>query len=267
MKIYLENLSFSYPASPPALKDISCTIEAGEKVALLGHNGSGKSTFVKHLGGLLLPSSGQVKIGDLLTKTASATSLAERVALLFQNPDDQICKSSVQSEIAFGPRNLGFSREKVESLVACALELFDLAEFAGKNPHDCGYSERKRIAMASIVAMDAPVLVFDEPTAGLDAKEIKIFRGAMEVFEKAGKTVVVISHDMDFVAENLTRAIVLAEGNLVYDGSVREFFGWHTLLENCGLMLPQVLQLAQACGIDKVVLNPEEFIAEFLSKL
>jgi len=262
MQISIEGVSFRYGDAAPVLANISLAIDAGEAVALVGHNGSGKTTLVKHLNGLHQPASGRVLINGVDTATVSTARLAREVALLFQNPDDQICKRTIWDEVAFGPGNLRYSRERIAMLTDEALALFELSHLKAQNPHDFGYSVRKRIAMASIVAMDTSVLVFDEPTAGLDPHEISLLVKAMTKLRAQKKTILVISHDMDFVAENMDRAICLREGEAMFDGSVREFFTQSSLLAACGLVPPQIVQLAYGCGLkDAVPLSPEECVA------
>lgn len=260
MSIRVDNISFTYGNSVKALQNISLEITAGERVALTGHNGSGKSTLVKHLNGLLKPSAGTVRINDKDTTTVQTAELAKNVALLFQNPDNQICKRTVWNEVKFGPSNLGYSPKKIESLVDDALELFGLKQFKQKNPHDFGYSERKLIAMASIVAMDTPVLVFDEPNAGLDPYELSLFTTCLNRLQSEKKTVITVSHDMDYVAENFTRVISLDGGKKVFDGSSRNLFKEDKVMRNCGLQQPQVMQLCNKLAINCVALTPDECI-------
>jgi energy-coupling factor transport system ATP-binding protein len=267
MLIRVDNISFTYCNSVTALHNLSCEISAGERIALTGHNGSGKSTLVKHLNGLLKPSAGKVWIDGKDTTTAKTMQLAGHVALLFQNPDDQICKRTVWDEVVFGPKNLGYPTKRIESLAEEALMLFELTPFKKRNPHDFGYSERKRIAMASIVAMDTPVLVFDEPTAGLDPYEISLLTTTFKKLQSENKTVIVISHDMDFVVENVARVISLAVGRKVFDGSVRDLFKKPVLINTCGLRLPQVIELGNACGLQYPALSPGECVAALEEQL
>lgn len=267
MLLHADDVSFTYGDAAGALKNISLELSTGERVALTGHNGSGKSTLVKHLNGLLKPSVGKVWIAGKDTTMASAAQLAGQVALLFQNPDDQICKRTVWEEVSFGPKNLGYSMERIESLTAEALALFELTSFTKKNPHDFGYSERKRIAMASIVAMDTPVLVFDEPTAGLDPYEIALLITTLEKLQSENKTVIIISHDMDFVAENISRVISLSDGKKVFDGMVRELFKKTEFMTGRGLRPPQVVQLSNACEMHCTALSSHEYAVEFERQL
>lgn len=267
MLIRVDDISFTYSHSVTALQNISFEITTGERVALTGHNGSGKSTLVKHLNGLLKPSTGKIWLGGEDSTAARTSQLASQVALLFQNPDDQICKRTVWDEVLFGPENLGYSTKRIKTLAEEALSLFELTSMKDKNPHDFGYSERKRIAMASIVAMDTPVLVFDEPTAGLDPYEISLLISTLKKLRSENKTVIVISHDMDFVAENIARVISLAHGKKVFDGSVRDLFRGKELMTDCGLRQPQVLQLGNACELQRTVLSPHEYVLELEKQL
>lgn len=260
MIIQADDVSFSYGNSLVALQNISFAISAGERVALTGHNGSGKSTLVKHFNGLLLPSAGKVWIDGVDTSTVHTAQLAGQVALLFQNPDDQICKRTVWDEVVFGAKNLGYSPSRITALVEEALSLLALTHCKRSNPHDCGYSERKRIMMASIVAMDTPVIVFDEPTAGLDPHEISLFIAMLDELQKRNKTIIIISHDMDFVAENMARVMLLAEGRMVFDGPVGELFTRTELITSSGLCQPQVVQLGYACGLPEALMSPLECV-------
>lgn len=264
LQIQMEAVTFHYPSGITALKKISLYVSAGERVAVIGHNGSGKSTLAKQLNGLLLPSEGKTWIKGLDTSKQGVAKLAAKVALLFQNPDDQIFKRTVRDEVAFGPKNLGHNMEKVDRLVDDAMSLFDLLPFKNINPHDLGYSERKRVALASIIAMDTPIIVLDEPTAGLDAYEIKLFASALKKLKDENKTVLIITHDMDFVAENVPRILCLANGEKLFDGDSRKLFSDDKLLSHCGLRQSQVVRLSAHFQHHKLAMTPEEFIEESL---
>jgi len=263
MLIRVENVSFSYENSFKVLQDVSLSIAEGERIALLGHNGSGKTTLVKHLNGLLQPDSGKVLISGRDIAKVKTADLASQVALLFQNPDDQTCKRTVWDEVVFGPKNLGYDRKTRDTLAEKALAAFDLLPLRNSNPHDSGYSVRKRIALASIVAMDTRVLVFDEPTAGLDPYEISLLKAVLAELESRNKTVVIITHDMDFVAETIERAIGMAKGRKVFDGKVRELFPQADLVAQCGLFLPQIFRLSAALSMHTCSFSPAEFVAAF----
>ena len=259
MQISLEHISFSYLPETPILRDISLVIDAGERIALLGRNGCGKTTFARHLNGLLQPSQGHVRIGDWDTREEPVAKLASRVGLLFQNPDDQLFKQNVWDEVAFGARNLGYPPERVDELVEQALAWLKLSDLRDVNPYDLGYSQRKRVALASIIAMDTPILVLDEPTAGLDGAEAELFTRALQTLSDAGKTIIMISHDMDFVAEEFPRVICLGEGRVLFDGETERAFGDQALLQTCGLEMPQVAQLSAYFQQARLALRPKKF--------
>ncbi|WP_338667599.1 energy-coupling factor ABC transporter ATP-binding protein [Pseudodesulfovibrio methanolicus] len=257
----LRGVTFAYPGGVEALCDVSLSIGAGERIALVGHNGSGKSTLARHLNGLLRPSSGEVLLDGQPTAGLPVAALAGKAALLFQNPDDQICKGRVADEVAFGPRNLGFSPEHTATLAADALALFGLDGREAANPYDLGLSERKRLALASVVAMDTPLLVLDEPTAGLDSFETGLLASALDRLGERGRAVVLISHDMDFVAENCDRAVCLESGRLRFDGPVAELFTRGELLESCGLLPCQVARLCARFAVRPARFTPGAFLA------
>ncbi len=261
MSIELDNLCFNYSPDSEALRSISLRIGQGERVALLGHNGSGKSTLAKHLNGLLRPTQGTVKINGQHTARRRVASLAGQVALLFQNPDDQICKRTVWEEAAYGPKNLGHAPERIEELAESSLAALGLLEQKQCNPHDLGFSERKRLAMASVLAMDTDILVLDEPTSGLDPHEIALLESVLKKLASEEKIVLVISHDMDFVAENLDRAVCLEQGRKVFDGPVETLFQDEALMRQCGLLPPQIVRLGAHFGLQPAPRTPEEFIA------
>ncbi|MBG0790285.1 MAG: ABC transporter ATP-binding protein [Desulfovibrionaceae bacterium] len=266
MDIEIRDLHFSYESGVQALAGVSLTTGRGETVALVGHNGSGKSTLVKHLNGLLRPDAGEVLIDGKPTADLRVAQIARRVALLFQNPDNQICKGTVWEETVFGPKNLGYPEEKIRDLASDSLAALGLTEMRDRNPHDLGFSERKRLAIASILAMNTEAVVLDEPTAGLDSGEIKLLEAVLRGLRDHGRTVLVISHDMDFVAENMTRAICLGQGRKQYDGGLPGLFGDPALLKRCGLVLPQTVQVGSRLGLSPDRLTPEAVAAGLSEK-
>jgi energy-coupling factor transport system ATP-binding protein len=224
MQIQIKDVHFSYPGGVKALEGVSLTIQAGEKVALVGQNGSGKTTLACHLNGLLRPQVGTVRIGDWQTSEHSPAQMARRVAYVFQNPDEQLFHQQVWGEVAFGPKNLGYSPEQVRIQVEQALDLLGLGKLAQLNPRDLGYSGRKRVALASAIAMQTPVVVFDEPTAGLDAREQEQLSQVISGLHEEGKTVLVISHDLDFLAENFERFVLIKNGRITLDTPAQDFW-------------------------------------------
>jgi energy-coupling factor transport system ATP-binding protein len=215
-----------------ALDDIDLHIAAGERVALVGQNGSGKTTLVRHLNGLLRPTSGRVFHDGADVARRSVAQLARSVGLVFQDPDRQIFSGSVRAEVEFGPRNLGMSGGTLRSAVEAALAEAGLEADARTNPYDLGASRRKLLALASVQAMGTPVLVLDEPTTGQDLRGIEIVQRLVAGAHSAGRTVIAISHDMEFVAGSFDRVVVLRAGRVILDGPPASVFAepaWEAL--------------------------------------
>jgi energy-coupling factor transport system ATP-binding protein len=201
-----------------ALDGVDLRIGAGERVALIGQNGSGKTTLVRHLNGLLRPTEGRVLVDGVDAGTLTVAQLASRIGLVFQDPDRQVFAGSVRSEIEFGPRNLGRSGAALGTAVREALAATGLDGEERTNPYDLGGSRRKLLALASVLAMETPVLVLDEPTTGQDARGVARVRAVIDRASAAGRTVIAISHDMGFVAEAFSRVIVMRAGRVILDG-------------------------------------------------
>lgn len=260
MKIEIKDIHFTYPTGLEALRGISLTIEAGEQVAIVGQNGSGKTTLVRHLNGLLQPAIGSVLIGDWDTKKHSVAKLASRVGYVFQNPDEQLFSKDIGTEIRFGPRNLGYSKEKIEQLVKRALALTELSDKTETNPYDLSPAWRKMVALASVIAMDTPILIFDEPTTGQDAVNVARIAHVIAELRKEGKTVVTITHDIDFCAENFERVIALSNGRVLLDGAARDILGQEEILAQTYVDPPQLTRLGKRLGFTEIVRNQEEFL-------
>lgn len=207
-----------------AVDEVDLHIKAGERVALIGQNGSGKSTLVRHFNGLLRPTDGRVVVEGADAAGLTVAQLARRVGLVFQDPDRQIFAGSVRAEVEFGPRNLGMTVADRRAAVDDALSAVGLAGDTDTNPYDLGYSRRKLLALASVLAMRTPVLVLDEPTTGQDLRGVELVQRVIEEAHSAGRTVLAISHDMRFVAETFDRVIVMRTGRVVLDGTPADVF-------------------------------------------
>lgn len=262
MKIEIKDLRFTYPGGVEALRGITLNIEPGEQVAMVGQNGSGKTTLVKHLNGLLQPTSGSVMIGDWDTKKVAVAKLAARVGYVFQNPDEQLFSSNVGIEVAFGPRNLGFPTDKVEALTKDALALTELSDKTSTNPYDLSPTWRKMVALASIISMDSDIVIFDEPTTGQDAQSVARIAHVVAELKKRGKTVITITHDIDFCAENFERVIALSRGEVLLDGPANAVLGQEKILAQTYVDPPQLTRLGKKLGLKKTVRNQDEFLAE-----
>ncbi len=262
MKIAVNDLHFTYPNGVEALRGISAGIEQGEQVAIVGQNGSGKTTLVKHFNGLLQPTSGSVMVGDWDTRKVSVAKLAARVGYVFQNPDEQLFCRTVGEEIAFGPRNLGFEAARMEQLVEEALDMVELTSKRETNPYDLSPTWRKMVALASVISMDAPIIVFDEPTTGQDAASVTRIAHVVTELRKRGKAVVTITHDIDFAAENFERVIALSQGGILLDGPARQVFGEEAVLAETYVDPPQLTRLGRRLGFKQTVRNQEEFLED-----
>jgi energy-coupling factor transport system ATP-binding protein len=260
MKIAVENLHFTYPGDVQAIRDISLVIEAGEQVALIGQNGSGKTTLVRHFNGLLKPTQGRVLVGAWDTREYTVARLAARVGYVFQNPDEQLFCKTVQEEISFGPRNLGYEAGKVNELVEDSLSMTELLDQKETNPYDLSPTWRKMVALASVVAMDTPVVIFDEPTTGQDAASVARIANVIAALRGQGKTVIAITHDIDFCAENFERIIALGQGKILLDGPSQEVLGQEETLALTYVDPPQLTRLGKRLGLPGVVRTPDEFL-------
>src|SRR5512139_978857 len=260
MKLNIKDLYFTYPTGVDALQGITLTIDPGEQVAIVGQNGAGKTTLVKHFNGLLLPTRGQVLIGDWNTREHSVAKLARRVGYVFQNPDEQLFSRNVGTEVAFGPRNLGYDSDRIEALVRDAMEMTELSDKTETNPYDLSATWRKMVALASILSMDTDIVILDEPTTGQDAVNINRIAHVIQALRERGKTVITITHDIDFCAENFERVIALSQGKVLLDGKANEVLGQEEILATTYVDPPQLTRLGKRLGFKETVRNQEEFL-------
>ena len=222
--IELVGLGYVYPDGTRALGSVDLAVPVGQRLAIVGQNGSGKSTLVRHLDGLLRPTEGRVVVDGEDAAGLKVAELAARVGLVFQDPDKQIFAGSVRAEVSFGPRNLGRTGAALAAAVDGALAAVGLTEQASANPYDLGYSRRKLLTLASILAMGTPIVVLDEPTTGQDARGIARIQAVVADLAAAGRTVMAVSHDMRFVAESFERVVVMRLGRISLDGTPAEVF-------------------------------------------
>jgi energy-coupling factor transporter ATP-binding protein EcfA2 len=249
-RIELESLSHTYEGSVKALQDVSLTMDSG-CIALLGHNGAGKSTLAKHLNGLLKPGSGRVLVRGTDTQQASVAALSRHVGLAFQDPDNQLFHSNIRNEVRFGPENLDL--DQIETRVDRALTQLNLDSLEESNPYELGRLLRKRIALASVVAMDTPVVVLDEPTGGQDENGLAIIESLVEDLINEGKLVICITHDVEFAAKHADRIITLSDGQTVIDGDPVTVFSDETAMGETGLQAPVATRIGARFGLDGVL--------------
>ena len=274
MPIQVEHLTHTYMTDSPfaatALEDVSLTIEDGELIGLLGHTGSGKTTLVQHLNGLLKPTSGKVVVDglDITEKDVSLLEVRRRVGLVFQYPEYQLFEETVTKDVAFGPKNLGLSEQEVDERVRYALQEVGLVyeEIAERSPFELSGGQMRRVAIAGVLAMRPKTLILDEPTAGLDPAGRRSILGMIrELHAAGGLTVVMVSHNMDDISSLATRLVVMSRGKMVLTGTPREVFQHRELLSSIGLGIPQAAELTQRL-IAEDLYTPEE-VAEALLKL
>ena len=254
MPIQVEHLTHTYMTDSPfaatALEDVSLTIEDGELIGLLGHTGSGKTTLVQHLNGLLKPTSGKVVVDglDITEKDVSLLEVRRRVGLVFQYPEYQLFEETVAKDVAFGPKNLGLSEQEVDERVRYALQEVGLVyeEIAERSPFELSGGQMRRVAIAGVLAMRPKTLILDELTAGLDPAGRRSILGMIrELHAAGGLTVVMVSHNMDDISSLATRLVVMSRGRMVLTGTPREVFQHRELLESIGLGIPQAAELTQ----------------------
>jgi energy-coupling factor transport system ATP-binding protein len=254
VRIDVEALVHRYPNGIEAVRGVSLSIEPGEAVVILGQNGSGKTTLVKHFNGLLRPASGRVLIDGEPTEGVPVDRLAATIGFVFQNPDEQLFERSVEREVAFGPRNLRRPPDRIAELVTQSLDAVGLTDVRATNPYDLDLSRRKLVALAGVLAMDPAVLVLDEPTTGQDAAGIERVGAVVRAYRDAGRSVVAITHDMEFAATNFSRVVVMRLGEIVADGPPAAIFApdHRDLLARTGLLPPPAARIAAAMGLSIV---------------
>lgn len=252
MPIEVKGLTHTYSEGSAfqstAMRDVSVTIQDGEFVAVVGHTGSGKSTFVQHLNGLLKPTAGQILIDgeDLNGENVNRRAIRQKVGLVFQYPEYQLFEETIAKDIAFGPKNQGLSEEEIDRRVrrAMAHVQLDYDKYAQRSPFELSGGQMRRVAIAGVLAMEPKVLILDEPTAGLDPKgRDRILGMIRDLHAEGGVTVIMVSHSMDDVARLATRMLVMSKGELVADDTPRAIFRQPEMMRSIGLDVPEAAKL------------------------
>jgi len=236
-------LVHTYPGGTTALKGVDLQIRKGEQVSIIGQNGSGKTTMVRHFNGLLRPTDGKVFVDGQDTKDFSIGQLSKKVGYVFQNPNHQIFCTTVQEELEVGPKNLKLSKDDYMPVVERVIDLLDLKPILTENPLLLDYTTKKMVTLGSVLVFNPDVLIMDEPTGGLDEGGRQLLRRITQLLQDEGHTLLMISHDMDYVAEHSQRIIVMAEGQIIDDGTPKDIFGHIEQLRSAKIEAPQITQL------------------------
>jgi len=272
--LQIENLTHTYGIGTPfqrdAVKDISFTVREGEFLGIIGHTGSGKSTLIQHLNGLLKPTAGRVLLGgrDIWEEPKKIRQVRFRVGLVFQYPEYQLFEETVYKDIAFGPINMGRTGEELDRCVREAAKLVGLKSATlDKSPFELSGGQKRRVALAGVLAMEPEVLILDEPTAGLDPAGRENFLANIRDFHRnRGGTVILVSHSMDEIAQNVDRILVLKSARILMDGPPREVFARADELLSAGLNVPQITRVAMALRERRVPIDPAVYTVEELQR-
>jgi uncharacterized protein (TIGR00290 family) len=261
-EVVFEDVWFNYHNGTPALKGINLEIKKGEFIALIGSNGSGKTTLLSCLIGFIKPGKGRILIDAQDIKNLGVADLAVKVGYLFQNPDLQLFMNTVAQEVGFGLKNRSLAAADINKNVARALEIMELSEYRDRHPHSLSRGQRQRLAVASIISMEQDILVLDEPTSGQDRGHLNKFLCQIKKLNDAGKTIIMITHDMGIVAEYARRTVVMDEGKILMDGPTREVFSRPDILKRASIELPMIARISndirKAGGNIPVMLTLEE---------
>jgi energy-coupling factor transport system ATP-binding protein len=248
---------------------VNLQVEAGSTVALIGRNGAGKTTLAKHFNSLLKPTFGAVNVNGIGTSNKRASQMAREVGYVFQNPEDQLFESSVIQEVAFGPKNIGMDEASIERVTHNALSMVGLLPFISEHPYNMTYGQKKMLCLASVLAMDPSIVVMDEPNAGQDYRGLRLLGSILDQLRRVGKTVVIISHDMEFVARECERVAVMHNGEITAYESTRRIFSDPEKLDQSGVRPPQVTRLAISLshlGMRRDIMTVEEMVEQLAKR-
>lgn len=239
----VNHLVFAYDKDNPALKDISLAFYKQERIAVLGANGAGKTTFFLNLNGVREPASGEIRYRGELIDRKNKNKLRRSVGIVFQDADSQIIASTVKAEVAFGPLNMKLTRAEVEEKTMEAIREMKLEGYVARPPHYLSGGEKKRVSIADILAMDSEIMIFDEPTASLDPVNAQVLEETLDKIEQKGKTILLSTHDVDFAYRFAERILVFCDGRLIGDGTAQEIFRNEALLQKANLKKPVFMEL------------------------
>jgi len=254
----INQADYTYPNGSLALKNINLKISKGELVGIMGKNGAGKTTLIRTLNGLIRPDKGKIFIEDVNVASQSIAFLSKKVGIIFQNPNHQLFANTIEDEIQFSLKNLALSKEDIQTKTDKILKEFRLEKYRDRSPLNLSGGESKKLAVASIICRDPDILVFDEPTLGQDAHEIKFFIDLIKEERKKGKTIIIVTHNIEFALEYIPRTILMADGRIIADGPTPEILKNKFLVKSASLVLSQVFQFKNA--LEEIGLNPPDDI-------
>jgi energy-coupling factor transport system ATP-binding protein len=263
--IMVHDVDYAYSNGTRALKQISLNIGQGEFVAIMGQNGAGKTTLIRTFNGLIRPTNGSVYIEGENIGSKSIAKISKKVGIIFQNPMHQLFSNTLDDEIKFSLKSLNLDKEEIQAKVDYTLKEFNLEKYRKRSPLNLSGGESKKLAIATILCRDPDILVFDEPTLGQDAKEISFFIGLIEKELKNGKTVIMVTHNVEFTAEYVPRTILMSGGHIIADGPTKKVFTNEIIISKSSLIMPQIYlfkQELQKIGImvPKEVTTEEEIV-------
>jgi energy-coupling factor transport system ATP-binding protein len=240
-----ENVDYSHPNGTVALKNVSFKVEKGELLAILGSNGAGKTTLVRHINGLLKATHGTVKVFGEDAKLSTTAKLSRKVGIVFQNPNNQLFEQSVKKEIQFALRNFGFSENLVEERVNWALNTFSLSEYTERAPMELSGGEKKRLCIALVLAWDPDIFILDEPTVGQDSEQKENLVNIIRQLLSQKKTVILVTHDIEFVWPLQPRVLIMSNGEIIGDGKCQDVLSNETLMTNGSVLPPQLVEFSR----------------------
>ncbi len=238
--IIIKDLEYTYPNGTKALDKININIRKGELIGIMGQNGAGKTTLIRTLNGLIRPTKGEIILEGENIADKSIGLLSKSVGIMFQNPEHQLFSNTVEEEITFSLKSLNINKENLQNETLKVLKLFGIEKYREKSPLNLSGGEKKKLALASVICRDPRLLVFDEPTLGQDSKEINFFIDLMSEERKKGKTIIIVTHNVEFAMEHIPRIVLMSNGNIIADGPTHQVLTNEFLIERSSLVLPKI---------------------------
>lgn len=270
--IVINNIDYSYPSGTFALNDINLTLDQGEFVGIMGPNGAGKTTLIRTLNGLIRPQKGTIYINGEKIKDKTVAQLSQKTGIIFQNPEHQLFSNTVEEEIEFSLKNIYSDKSEIQKKIDDILRKFGFEKYRNRSPLNLSGGEKKKLALASVVCRDPDILIFDEPTLGQDKKEIEFFIEFIQKQREEGKTIIIVTHNIEFAYEFIPRILLIANGRLIADGPTQKILTINKLIEEASLILPQITQFKSSLnkiGISipddvKTEIKLKNFLSDYL---